>query len=197
MGFANSTVRPMQIAVKGLKQEWSASHTYETLRRLVDEDGIDGVWHLGDVGYADDAAWHALGGFMYESAYNGFMNWLQPIGSRVPYMVAAGNHESECHSPACVTSLNKWGLPLSNFSAFNARWAMPYFESGATSNMWYSFDAGPLHVVSLNTETDWAGAEEERKADSSASQRNPDSDPSPNPDPGAHGRLWHRVAPCW
>ena len=37
MGFANSTVRPMQIAVKGLQQEWSASHTYETLRRLVDQ----------------------------------------------------------------------------------------------------------------------------------------------------------------
>jgi hypothetical protein len=44
------------------------------------------------------------------------------------------SHESECHSPACVTSLNTWGRPLSNFTAFNARWTMPFAESGGTSN---------------------------------------------------------------
>ena len=36
------------------------------------------------------------------------------------------------------------------------------------ANMWYSFDYGPIHFVSLNTETDFAGATEEHKGDSGA-----------------------------
>ena len=166
MGYQNSSTRPMEVAVSGLKKAWSASYTYGVLRRLVDTATIDGVWHLGDIGYADDAFGHALGSFTYEAAYNGYMRWLEPIASRVPYMVTPGNHESECHSPACLTGHAAWGLPLSNFTAFNARWAMPHAESSGTSNMWYSFDVGPLHVVSLNTETDWPGAGEEHTGDS-------------------------------
>jgi len=166
MGYLNSTVRPMQVAVSGLVKDWSASYSYDVIRRLVDSGTVQGVWHLGDIGYTDDSFGHALGAFSYEAAYNGYMRWLEPIASRVPYMVAPGNHESECHSPACVTSHGTWGLPLSNFSAFNTRWAMPYRLSGGSSNMWYSFNLGPLHIVSLNTETDWPGAEEEHTGDS-------------------------------
>merc|ERR1712070_691699 len=32
--------------------------------------------------------------------------------------------------------------------------------------MWYSFDYGPVHFVSVNTETEWHGAEEENEGDS-------------------------------
>ena len=38
-------------------------------------------------------------------------------------------------------------LPLANFSAYNARWAMPHRQSGGAANMWYSFDIGAAHVV--------------------------------------------------
>lgn len=165
MGYQNSSVRPMEVTVSGLVKEWSASYTYETLRAQVDGAAIDGVWHLGDMGYLDDSFGHALGAFSYEAAYNSYMRWLEPIAAAVPYMVSPVNHESECHSPACLANHESWGLPLSNFSAFNARWAMPYEASGATSSMWYSFDVGPLHVVSLNSETDWPGAEEETTGD--------------------------------
>mmetsp|Transcript_5547 Transcript_5547/g.14659 ORF Transcript_5547/g.14659 Transcript_5547/m.14659 type:complete len:517 (+) Transcript_5547:3-1553(+) len=165
MGFQNSTIRPMQVAREGLEKEWSASYTYELLRRQVDERQVDGVWHVGDIGYADDSFSHAVASFTYETAYNGYMQWLEPIASRVPYMVTPGNHESECHSPACLARLHEWGLPLSNFSAFNARWTMPFAESQGSSNMWYSFDLGPVHFVSLNSETDWPGAEEETTGD--------------------------------
>jgi len=78
----------------------------------------------------------------------------------------AGNHESECHSPACLVHLKTLGRALSNFSAFNARWAMPSAESRGVLNMWYSFDLGPLHVISLNSETDWPGADEQHTGDS-------------------------------
>jgi len=166
MGYLNSTVRPMQVEVSGLVKDWSASYTYDVLRRLVDSQAVQGVWHLGDIGYTDDSFGHALGAFSYEAAYNGYMRWLEPIASKVPYMVSPGNHESECHSPACVTSHAAWGLPLSNFSAYNSRWTMPFRTSGGSSNMWYSFNLGPMHLVSLDTETDWAGAEEEHTGDS-------------------------------
>jgi len=49
----------------------------------------------------------------------------------------AGNHESECHDPACVVNPRKLGLPLSNFTAYNARWKMPSQESGGVASMWY------------------------------------------------------------
>ena len=48
----------------------------------VEHGEIDGVWHLGDLGYADDAFSHGLASFAYEAAYNGYMRWLEPIASR-------------------------------------------------------------------------------------------------------------------
>ena len=51
-------------------------------------------------------------------------------------MVSVGNHESECHSPACILDVNDLGLHLNNFSAFNSRWAMPWQESQGVLNMW-------------------------------------------------------------
>ena len=52
------------------------------------------------------------------------------------YMVAPGNHESECHSPDCLADA-KLKVALSNFSAYIKRWKMPYEESGSPCNMWY------------------------------------------------------------
>ena len=65
------------------------------------------------------------------------MGWMQNLSSALPYMVVPGNHESECHSPACIAD---WplGRALSNFTAYNARWHMPSAESGGVQNMWYA-----------------------------------------------------------
>lgn len=166
MGYMNSSVRPMSIHFAGLKDHWSASHTRDTVAQLVANRTVDFAWHLGDIGYADDGFSHHPLGFHYEEAYNGFMEWIEPVASAVPYMVAPGNHESECHSPVCIARLRSLGKPLSNFSAYTHRWAMPFAQSGGSSNMWYSFDAGPVHFVTVNTETDWRGANEEFYGDS-------------------------------
>ena len=82
-----------------------------------------------------------------------------------PYMVSPGNHESECHSPACITS-SLYRESLRNFSAYNTRWRMPFASSNGTSNMWYSWNAGLVHFVSLDTETDFPGAAEATHGDS-------------------------------
>ena len=82
------------------------------------------------------------------------------------YMVTPGNHESECHSPACIVDILGKGEALRNFTAYNARWqGMPSSQSGGTEAMWYSWNQGPVHFVSINSETDFKGAGEEKHGD--------------------------------
>lgn len=164
-GYLDSVQRPLRSpAVAGLVKNWSAIPVRDRLEAL--RHKIDMIWHLGDIGYADDAFSHGLFTFLYEECYNGFMNWIQNLSAVMPYMVSPGNHEAECHSAPCV--LSSKGKLLSNFSAYNARWHMPSPESGGRlgSAMWYSWNYGPVHFVSINTETDWNGSEEEDVGDS-------------------------------
>jgi len=85
------------------------------------------------------------------------MEQIEPFAAIKPVMVLPGNHEAECHSPNCQLSSTKVHQ-LSNFSAYVHRFRMPYDESGATSNMWYSFDVPPIHFVNIDTETDYKNA---------------------------------------
>ena len=165
MGWENSTKRPMWITSHGLRKNWSATESRNLLEKWKDEKSMDFIWHVGDIGYMDDSFAHAPLGVTYESSYNGYMNWLQSLSSTMPYMVSPGNHESECHSPACI--LDPFlGRALMNFTAYNHRWRMPSASSGGVENMWYSFNIGPVHFVSINTETDFPGAEETDTGDS-------------------------------
>jgi len=114
---------------------------------------------VGDISYADDDFLHAscVGYFCYEAVYDKYMDWMQDVMESKPYMTVPGNHESECHSPNCLAN-RAHAQSLRNFSAYNARWAMPSKESGGTLNMWHSFDYGPIHFVACNSETDFPGA---------------------------------------
>jgi hypothetical protein len=85
------------------------------------------------------------------------MNLVQPFTSTHQYMVLPGNHEAECHSPACQVDVEKLEA-LGNFSAYNSRFLMPSATSNGNSNMWYSFNYGPVHFVSIDTETNYDGA---------------------------------------
>eukprot|EP00927_Polykrikos_kofoidii_P040833 TRINITY_DN34830_c2_g1_i1.p1 TRINITY_DN34830_c2_g1~~TRINITY_DN34830_c2_g1_i1.p1 ORF type:complete len:548 (+),score=88.22 TRINITY_DN34830_c2_g1_i1:25-1644(+) len=121
----------------------------------------------GDIAYADDSFTHVGGcalGFCYESVYDGFMENMSDVMDTKPFMTAVGNHESECHSPACLLSGKH--AHLRNFTAYNARFAMPSSESGGQQNMWYSFDYASVHFVVINTETDFKGANSENYGDS-------------------------------
>ncbi|KAG7383897.1 hypothetical protein PHYBOEH_009737 [Phytophthora boehmeriae] len=122
-------------------------------------DDIDFIYQLGDMSYADDdyLVLSQATGFFYEEVYNKWMNSLAPVMSKIPYMVLVGNHEAECHSPACQLSQAKKDM-LGNYTAYNSRWKMPYKESGGALNMWHSFDHGPIHFTSLSAETDYPNA---------------------------------------
>jgi hypothetical protein len=94
MGYLDSVARPVGIlGTLAMAGNWSATFSRETLERWKDNKEIDLVWHVGDVGYADDAVFHTvktLVQFEYENAYNGYMNWIQNLTATMPYHVLPG-----------------------------------------------------------------------------------------------------------
>ena len=106
MGYMDSVSRPMGIlGSKTMSANWSATFSRETLERWKDNKEIDLVWHVGDVGYADDAVFHTaktLVQFEYEGAYNGYMDWMQNVTATLPYHVLPGN---SCQNLYCKNGL--------------------------------------------------------------------------------------------
>jgi len=86
----------------------------------------------GDLSYAD----------FIQNLWDSFGRLVEPLASQRPWMVTQGNHEVE-------------RIPLIHkepFTAYNARWHMPFEESGSNSNLFYSFDvAGGVHVIMLGS----------------------------------------------
>lgn len=152
------------IADMGYGENGEAMDSRRQIEKL--KGSSDVMLHAGDIAYADDAFLHdaCKVEFCYESVYDSYMEWISNVTDKIPYMVSPGNHEVECHSPACVLSSDV-KKSLGNFSAYNARFAMPSQESGGVGNMWYSFDYASVHFVVINTETDYHGAEEENHGD--------------------------------
>ncbi|KAJ0062729.1 hypothetical protein NL108_004365, partial [Boleophthalmus pectinirostris] len=60
-----------------------------------------------------------------------FMRQIQSIAAYVPYMTCPGNHEATY-----------------NFSNYRNRFSMP----GQTESLWYSWNLGSAHIISLSTE---------------------------------------------
>jgi len=62
-----------------------SKYTMEQVNRLVDENAIDGVFHVGDISYAE--------GFL--SVWDEYLSQIEPFASRRPYMLNLGNHEQD------------------------------------------------------------------------------------------------------
>jgi acid phosphatase type 7 len=108
----------------------------ETMLRLTQETfshDYDGVIHNGDFAYDLDD----------EQGYRGdvFMRSIEPVASRLPYMVSQGNHESDLVLPHY---LNRFQMP------------------GNVSNLWHSFNLGKAHYVAYNTEPLFDGLDQEQ-----------------------------------
>lgn len=100
------------------------------LAREVSRGDYDMILHGGDLAYDLHADRGTVG--------DEFMMDIQPVASRVPYMVAPGNHES-----------------FDNFSHFKNRFTMPGWET--RENLFWSVDAGPVHFIIYNTEAYFDG----------------------------------------
>lgn len=66
---------------------------------------------------------------------------IEPLTSKVPFMVIEGNHEHELQ------------IENKSFVAYSARFAVPQEESGSGSSMYYSFNAGGIHFVMIGAYT--------------------------------------------
>ncbi|XP_048586693.1 acid phosphatase type 7 isoform X1 [Nematostella vectensis] len=93
------------------------------LQEEVQRGDYDAIIHVGDFAYNMDTD-NALYG-------DEFMRQVQPIAAYVPYMTCPGNHEGAY-----------------NFSNYRFRFSMP----GNTESLYYSFNIGPVHFISISTE---------------------------------------------
>ncbi|KAL3680629.1 hypothetical protein R1sor_023585 [Riccia sorocarpa] len=107
--------------------------TVSTLAHIKSSD-YDVCLYSGDLSYAD----------YYQPLWDSFGELISPIASKRPWMVTQGNHEVEM-VPFFIES----------FRAYNARWSMPYKESGSTSNLFYSFDVAGCHILMLASYADY------------------------------------------
>lgn len=89
----------------------------------------------GDLSYADTV----------QPLWDSFGLLVEPLASQRPWMVTQGNHDSE----------NITAIPKATFTAYNARWRMPFEESMSTSNLYYSFEVYGVHVIMLGSYTDF------------------------------------------
>jgi hypothetical protein len=121
--------------VADMAYDSNSDGTIASIQRLVEDNKVHAVIHSGDISYADG----------FENHFDDFFNKVEPIASRVPYMVSPGNHEF-------------WF----NFSSYKKRFTMPGVlnqpndagvSGGSGDNMYYSWEYGPAHFTSMNSET--------------------------------------------
>ncbi|XP_076956479.1 putative purple acid phosphatase 20 [Bidens hawaiensis] len=108
--------------------------TTSTLEHI-SQSNYDVLLLPGDLSYAD----------MLQTLWDSFGRLVEPLASQRPWMVTQGNHEVE-------------KIPVIHstpFTAYNARWHMPYEESGSGSNLYYSFEVSGVHVIMLGSYTDF------------------------------------------
>ncbi|KAK2997533.1 hypothetical protein RJ639_025582 [Escallonia herrerae] len=97
----------------------------------------------GDLSYADTE----------QPLWDSFGMVVEPLASQSPWMVTQGNHEIEKIS----------AIHEDTFTAYNARWHMPFEESGSASNLYYSFEVFGVHVIMLGSYTDFGADSEQYK----------------------------------
>eukprot|EP00009_Paramoeba_aestuarina_P012490 CAMPEP_0201531954 /NCGR_PEP_ID=MMETSP0161_2-20130828/49083_1 /ASSEMBLY_ACC=CAM_ASM_000251 /TAXON_ID=180227 /ORGANISM="Neoparamoeba aestuarina, Strain SoJaBio B1-5/56/2" /LENGTH=474 /DNA_ID=CAMNT_0047935123 /DNA_START=60 /DNA_END=1484 /DNA_ORIENTATION=- len=152
----SSTIR---IAVFG---DMGIDESQDTMARLkaLGSD-VDFYYHVGDIGYADDHnEIDPLNNKAYEETWNTWQDDMVNVTASYGYMVCPGNHEASCKTSGDA------GCPhqLNNFTAYNNRFRMPSPESGGVENMWYSFNYGMVHFISISTETDYHDSPEGPKS---------------------------------
>ncbi|XP_019627335.1 PREDICTED: acid phosphatase type 7-like [Branchiostoma belcheri] len=94
------------------------------LTKEVQRGMYDAILHVGDFAYDMNDKDGEVG--------DAFMSLIQPIAAYLPYMTCVGNHETAY-----------------NFSHYINRFSMPGSHG---KDMFYSFNIGPAHIISINTE---------------------------------------------
>eukprot|EP00041_Stephanoeca_diplocostata_P034117 m.1144845 g.1144845 ORF g.1144845 m.1144845 type:complete len:676 (+) comp24464_c0_seq12:41-2068(+) len=116
--------------------------TNATDKGLIAETDADMFLHVGDFAYNFDSDGGSLGDM--------FMQNIEQVASKVPYMVSHGNHEDSDSNLAHFIERFR-GMPS------NAVPANVTTLAGETTNtLYYSWDAGLVHYIAISTEL-WFG----------------------------------------
>ena len=124
----------------------------------------DFLLHFGDISYARGQGWQ----------WDSWFKVVEPLAAQIPYMISIGNHEydhveggANGHDPSGVVTDGGWhptwgnmgddsngecGVPM--FHRFKAPSVSPY-QAKTNGIFWYSFNAGPVHIIQISTEHDW------------------------------------------
>eukprot|EP00731_Ephydatia_muelleri_P019794 Em0012g619a len=113
-------------------------------------DQTDLVLHIGDISYARGYAsvcGRCTAVFLYVFQWEEFFDQIQPIATRLPYMVCIGNHERDFPNSGAyyngTDSNGECGVP------YEKRFPMP---TPAQDQPWFGFDFGSVHFVLMSTE---------------------------------------------
>lgn len=148
-----------------------------TIDSLLDDfDKYDFILHPGDIAYSDYWLKEEIQGYLpnttieegvyvYEALLNTYYQQMEGLTAYKQYMVSPGNHEANCDNGGTSDKKNNITYTAdicfegqTNFTGLRKHFRMPAEESGGVGPMWYSFDNGLVHFVSINTETDFEDA---------------------------------------
>lgn len=128
---------PLRLAVLG--DLGQTNNSVDTLAHMQESPlyPFDAVLHAGDLSYADSV----------EPLWDSWQLMVQGVASAVPYMTVVGNHEIEVD------------INLATFEAYRARFMMPavfYNTSKQYTDLYYSYNLGPIHFLMLSSYSDYA-----------------------------------------
>ncbi|KAL0315067.1 UNVERIFIED_CONTAM: putative inactive purple acid phosphatase 1 [Sesamum calycinum] len=120
-----------------------------TTKQLIDDlKNYDIVFHIGDICYANG----------YLSQWDQFTSQVEPIASRVPYMISSGNHERDWPGTGSF-----YGNMDSGGECGVLAETMFYVPAENRAKFWYSTDYGMFRFCIADTEHDWREGSEQYK----------------------------------
>eukprot|EP01089_Gocevia_fonbrunei_P017908 TRINITY_DN595_c0_g1_i1.p1 TRINITY_DN595_c0_g1~~TRINITY_DN595_c0_g1_i1.p1 ORF type:complete len:441 (+),score=95.33 TRINITY_DN595_c0_g1_i1:79-1401(+) len=111
----------------GVKNGADGTHSIKRLINDTEQGLYDLIIHVGDLAYNMNDDEGKVG--------DTFLNEIQKIAAHLPYQVCPGNHEADF---------------LDTFLNYKQRFTMPSYKTN--ENMYFSFDVGFVHFVSISSE---------------------------------------------
>jgi hypothetical protein len=146
-------------AIDKASQHWAEAQacvTTASMAAWAAEKQADLAFNVGDLSYATG----------YLGKWETFMSAIEPLSATVPYVVAQGNHEQDWPGTGAVTNGPLAGRDSGGECGVPAASRFMVGSSASSGDpkpisYWYSFDAGPVHFVVVNTEISslWNGTQ--------------------------------------
>lgn len=133
--------------------ELPSLNTSALAKSLMEGKGANAVVHVGDISY----------GVGYLAEWDMFMEQIEPVASRIPWMTSIGNHEmgwsgSDFTLDGTLRTTSDSGGECGVAFLKRFPYAMQPLQSGKKTyqaDPWYSFNVGPVHFTMLSSEHDF------------------------------------------